>query len=63
VSDQPSVVETLRVVKGLLNLARRAVMDARHVEAMIEIDTLMQVAQVETERRIAVLERAALSKR
>ncbi|TPM94537.1 hypothetical protein [Mesorhizobium sp. B2-1-3A] len=62
-SNQPSVVETLRIVRGFLTLARKAVIDAHHVEAMIEIDTLMQVAQVETDRRIAVLERAAASKR
>ncbi|UVK51583.1 hypothetical protein DBIPINDM_004871 [Mesorhizobium sp. AR02] len=57
--DQPSVVDTLRIVRGFLSLARKAVIDARHVEAMIEIDTLMQVAQVETDRQIAVLERAS----
>lgn len=58
-SDQPSVVETLRTVRVYLGLARKAVFDAHHVEAMIEIDTLMQIAQAETDRRIAVLERAA----
>ncbi|PZV39551.1 hypothetical protein [Mesorhizobium kowhaii] len=58
-SDQPSVVDTLRVVREFLRLARKAVVDARHIEAMIEIDTLMQIAQVETDRQIAVLERAA----
>ena len=64
VSDQPSVVETLRVVRGLLSLARKAVIDARHIEAMIEIDTLMQIAQAEVDKRITILERAAgLSKR
>ncbi|WP_027059858.1 hypothetical protein [Mesorhizobium loti] len=62
-SDQPSVVETLRVVREHLRHARKAVIDARHLEATIEIDTLMQVALVETDRRIAILERAILSKR
>jgi len=62
VSNQPSVVETLRIVRGFLILARKAVIDAHHIEAIIEIDTLMQVAQAETDRRIAVLERAAASK-
>ena len=57
--DQPSVVETLRIVRGFLILARKAVIDARHLEAMIEIDTLMQVAQAEADKRIASLERAA----
>lgn len=57
--DQPSIVETLRTVRGFLSLARKAVIDARHLEAMIEIDTLMQVAQSETDKRIASLERAA----
>ena len=57
--DQPSVVETLRIVRGFLRLARKAVIDARHLEAMIEIDTLMQVAQAEADKRIASLERAA----
>ncbi|QKC70505.1 MULTISPECIES: hypothetical protein [Mesorhizobium] len=61
-SNQPSVVETLRIVRGFLILARKAVIDAHHIEAIIEIDTLMQVAQAETDRRIAVLERAAASK-
>jgi hypothetical protein len=59
VSDQPSVVDTLRVVRGFLRLARKAVVDARHIEAMIEIDTLMQVTQAEADRQIAVLERTA----
>ncbi|BCG87060.1 hypothetical protein MesoLj113c_31700 [Mesorhizobium sp. 113-3-9] len=62
-SDQPGVVETLRIVRGFLSLARKAVIDARHLEAMVEIDTLMQVALVETDRRIAVLERASSSKK
>lgn len=61
--DQPSVVETLRIVRGFLILARKAVIDARHLEAMIEIDTLMQVAQAETDKRIASLDRAAGSSR
>lgn len=56
--EQPSVADTLRVVRGFLRLARKAVVDARHIEAMIEIDTLMQIAQIEAERQIAVLERA-----
>ena len=56
---QPSAVETLRIVRGFLSLARKAVIDASHLEAMIEIDTLMQVAQAETDKRIASLERAA----
>jgi len=59
VPDQPSVVDTLRVVRGFLHLARKAVIDARHIEAMVEIDTLMQIAQVETDRQIAILERTA----
>ena len=50
---QPSVVDTLRVVTGLLRLARKAVIDARHIDDMIEIDTLMQIAQIEAERQIA----------
>lgn len=61
--DQPSVVDTLRIVRGFLHLARKAVVDARHIEAMLEIDTLMQIAQVEADRQIAVLERAAGSSR
>ncbi|UVK46424.1 hypothetical protein BPNPMPFG_002068 [Mesorhizobium sp. AR07] len=58
-SDQPSIVDTLRIVRGFLRLARKAVVDARHIEAMIEIDTLMQIAQAEAERQIAIIERAA----
>ncbi|WP_154674541.1 hypothetical protein [Mesorhizobium erdmanii] len=57
-SEQPNIVETLRIVRGCLTVARKAVIDARHIEALTEIDTLMQVAQLEAERRIAVLERA-----
>ena len=56
-SDQPSVADTLRVVAGHLRLARKAVVDARHIDAVIEIDTLM--AQVEVDRQIALLDRDA----
>ncbi|MET2832594.1 hypothetical protein [Mesorhizobium shangrilense] len=60
-SDQPNIVDTLRVVRGFLRLARKSIIDARHIEAMIEIDTLMQMAEAEAQRQIAVIERAAAS--
>ena len=53
VADRQDFVETLRNTSAVLMALRKAIAIGGHVEAMAEIDTLLAVAQSETNRRLA----------
>ena len=53
-SDPQKLVDMLRTVSALLLTARKTMLDSGHLDAVTEIDTLIAVAKVETDRRIAV---------
>jgi len=52
-ADRQDFVETLRNTSEVLMALRKAIAIGGHVETMIEIDTLLAVAQSETNRRLA----------
>ena len=53
VADRQDFVETLRDTSAVLMALRKAIAVGGYVEAMAEIDTLLAVAQSETNRRLA----------
>ena len=52
-ADRQDFVETLRDTSAVLMALRKAIAVGGRVEAMAEIDTLLAVAQSETNRRLA----------
>ena len=52
-TDLENLVETLRSTSAVLMELRKAIEVGKHIEAMAEIDTLLAVAQAETNRRLA----------
>jgi hypothetical protein len=52
-SETQSFIETLRSTRAALLAARKTILINGHLDAMVEIDTLLAVAQAETDRRIA----------
>jgi hypothetical protein len=52
-ADRQDFLETLRDTSGVLMALRMAIAVGGHVEAMAEIDSLLAVAQSETNRRLA----------
>ena len=51
--DRKSLVETLRSTSAILMTLRKAIAISGQLDAMTEIDTLLAVAQTETNRRLA----------
>jgi hypothetical protein len=52
--DRQSLIETLRTTSAALSALRKSIAGSRHLDEMSEIDTLLAVAQTETDRRIAI---------
>ena len=53
-SERQSLVETLRTTSAILLELRKAIGVSGHLNAMTNIDTLLAVAQAETNRRITM---------
>jgi len=53
VADRQDFLETLRETSAVLMALRKAIAIGGHIEAMAEIDSLLAVAQSETNRRLA----------
>ena len=51
--QQESLLETLRSTSAVLLRLRKSITLSGHLDAMVEIDTLLAVAQTETNRHIA----------
>ena len=52
--QQESLLETLRSTSSALLRLRKLITLSGHLDAMVEIDTLLAVAQTETNRHITV---------
>jgi hypothetical protein len=50
---QSSLVETLRNTSAVLLALRKAITVSGHLDAMTDIDTLLAVAQAETNRQLS----------
>ena len=59
VSDQQSLVDLLRNVSVLLAAIRKSIAASGHLNEIIEIDTLLAIAQSESDKRVAVISRTA----
>jgi hypothetical protein len=59
VSGKPTLGETLRTTSAMLKAIRKMVGETGHLYDMVEIDTLINAAQVEADRRAAIVEIAA----
>ena len=57
--QQESLLETLRSTSAVLLRLRKSITLSGHLDAMVEIDTLLAVAQTETNRHIATANLAA----
>ena len=53
-SETQSFIETLRTTRAALFGARKTILINGHLDAMVEVETLLAVAQAETDRRIAM---------
>jgi hypothetical protein len=53
-ADQQSLIETLRSTSAALLEVRKSITASGHLDAMVEIDTLLATAQTETNRCIAI---------
>jgi len=53
-ADRRSLIDTLRSTSAILLAVRQSIFDNGHIQAMIEIDTLLAVAKTETDRRISI---------
>ncbi len=51
--DGETLVETLRCTSEILAALRKAIAVGGHLDAMADVDTLLAVAQSETNRRLA----------
>jgi hypothetical protein len=62
-SDGQSLVETLRRTRTALLALRKSITASGHLDSMVEIDTLLAVAQTQTDKYIAVAsQQSGLSK-
>jgi hypothetical protein len=61
--DRQSLLETLRRTRTALLALRKSITASGHLDNMAEIDTLLAVAQIETDKHIAVAsQQSGLSK-
>jgi len=56
VPDKPTLVQTLRTTSEALRAIRKTVAKSGHIREMTDVDTLVQVAQVEAEKLIMMAE-------
>jgi hypothetical protein len=54
-SDQQGLMETLRSTSSLLVVIRQVIATSGNIDTMREIDTLLSVAQSETDRRLSAI--------
>ncbi|KRB22498.1 hypothetical protein [Mesorhizobium sp. Root172] len=55
-TDMPTLAATLRATSETLKTVRNMVVQSGHLHEMLDIDTLVNVAQVEAERRAVIME-------
>jgi hypothetical protein len=62
-SDRESLVDTLRRTRTALLALRKSITASGHLDSMADIDTLLAVAQTDTDKHLAVaLQQSALPK-